>query len=305
MDREGIVLNQRFLAIASGLGIIILSQLMGVLAKLALFDVPAFTFVWLQLAIAAVFLSLRTFVFRRDLIPKTLGRRDWAAIIFVGLVNFGMCRLLMMMAIERLPMNTFVFVLSFVSLVTLGLSVLFLGERPSRVQLVGVVIAILGLRLFFQEWPETTELRGILYAVVVVFGLASCNNVTRWLMSREGDKIESTFLSTMGILVGGIPIVLAGLSLDWPPQVGGVRNGLIILANGLIGIAWVQTVFNGILRTLRSYEASVIAGSGLIWTALLGIPILGEWLTPLEALGVVIVLAGVFLAQWRPEQVRL
>ena len=105
---------------------------------------------------------------------------------------------------------------------------------------------------------------------------------------------------TLALGIGGIPIVLAGLTLDWPPAIGGARNGWIIVANGVIGIALAQTVFNSILRALRSYEASVLAGSGLVWTALLAIPILGEWLDARQVGAVGIVMAGVFLAQWRP-----
>jgi len=293
-------MSGRALAITQGLAIIIASQLMGVLAKLALFEVPAFTFVWLQLASAVVSMAIYTAVFRRDQWPRELAVIDWAAIIFIGIVSFGIVRILMMMSIERLPMNTFVFILSFVSLLTMALSVVFLGERPGRAQLLGTLLAIFGVWLFFPDLPSPEERVGVGYGLLVVLGLAACNNVTRGLVRRQGTALPSSLLSTLALGIGGIPIVLAGLTLDWPPEIGGARNGWIIVANGVIGIALVQTVFNSILRALRSYEASVLAGSGLVWTALLAIPILGEWLDMRQVGAVGIVMAGVFLAQWRP-----
>jgi drug/metabolite transporter (DMT)-like permease len=289
-------------AVVFCLAAIILSQLVGVLAKVALFEVPAFTFVWVQLAAAGVFMLGYTVLVRRDSWPRGLAAIDWAAVVFISVVNFGLVRLLMMMSIERLPMNTFVFVLSFVSLATMVLSILFLRERPGRLQVMGVVLAIGGVWLFFPEIPASVERKGILYALIIVVGLAATNNVTRWLMTRQRDVLPSSLLSTLALAIGGIPVILAGLSMDWPPPIGGLKNGLIILANGIVGIALVQTVFNSMLKTLRSYEASVLAGSGIVWTVLLAIPILGERLEWRQIVAIIVVMTGVLLAQNRPRE---
>ena len=106
-------------------------------------------------------------------------------------------------------------------------------------------------------------------------------------------------ISTIAVWIGGIPVVLAGLTIDWPPAVAGLRNWGIILLNGVVGIAIVLTVFNYVLRTLRSYEASVLAASGVIWTALFAIPILGERLESHQIVGIAVMLAGIVLAQFR------
>jgi drug/metabolite transporter (DMT)-like permease len=58
-------------------------------------------------------------------------------------------------------------------------------------------------------------------------------------------------------------------------------------------------VFNYILRTLRSYEASILASSGVIYTALLAVPILGERLALHQLVGIAMMLVGIALAQVR------
>jgi drug/metabolite transporter (DMT)-like permease len=73
----------------------------------------------------------------------------------------------------------------------------------------------------------------------------------------------------------------------------------VIALNGLVSIAIGFTVFNRALRTLRSYEASVLAASGVIYTALLAVPILGERLAWHEIAGIAMMLAGIVLAQVR------
>ncbi len=292
-------MSSRVAAALCVLAILFFSALMGVLAKLALIEVPAFTFAWLQILSGGFFLTIYTVFFRRGQLPVKLDRREWAAVLFIGLTNFGIVRILMMMSLERLPVTTHTFLLSFVSLATMVMNIAFLGERPGRLQIFGALLAIFGIWLFFPQIPAPQELTGVFYALLVVAGLAASNNITRWLVMKQGDALPSSLLSTLALWAGGIPIVLAGLCFDWPPQIGGIQNGLIILANGVVGIAIVLTVFNSILKTLRSYEASVLAGSGLIWTALLAIPILGERLDLFQAVAIAVMLGGLFLAQLR------
>lgn len=294
-------MNRRKVAIARALVVMFSSALMGVLAKLALFDVPAFTFAWLQIFWGGVFITAYTLVFHRDQFRVNLRPREWAAIGFIGLSNFGIVRILMMASLERLPVTTYTFLLSSVALVTMAMSVVILAERPGRLQILGALLAILGIWLFFPEIPAPQELTGVFYAFLVVLGLAASNNVTRWLVMKKGDVLPSALLSTLALWAGGIPIVAAGLCFDWPPAVGGIQNGLIIFANGVVGIAVVQTVFNAILKELRSFEASILGGSALIWTAFLAIPILGERLDWPEIAAIVVMLSGLFLAQLRPS----
>jgi drug/metabolite transporter (DMT)-like permease len=293
-------LNSRLRAILSVLSILFLSALMGVLAKLALIEVPAFTFAWLQILSGGVFLTVYTLVFNRAHLKLELAPREWAAVVFIGLSNFSLVRILMMMSLERLPATTHTFLGSSVGLVTMAMSIVFLAERPGRLQVLGGVLAIFGIWLFFPEIPAPQEMLGVFYLALVVLGLAASNNVTRWLVTRRGDSLPSSVLSTLAMWIGGIPVVLAGLTFDWPPEVGGLQNGLIIFANGVIGIALVLTVFNSILKTLRSFEASILAGSGLIWTVILAVPILGERLDSIQISAIFVMLLGLFLAQRRP-----
>jgi drug/metabolite transporter (DMT)-like permease len=119
------------------------------------------------------------------------------------------------------------------------------------------------------------------------------------LPTYTGDALSNNILSTVALLVGGAPAVLAGLWLDWPPEVQGVQNWGIIAANGIVGIAIALSVFNYILRTLRSYEASILASSGIIFMAVTACFILGERLDGDQIFGIVMMLLGLALVQIR------
>lgn len=71
------------------------------------------------------------------------------------------------------------------------------------------------------------------------------------------------------------------------------------MLNAVVGITIGLTVWNLILRTLRSYEASLLAGSTVIYTALFAVPILGERLALHQMAGIVSMLIGLFLVQVR------
>ena len=292
-------MNPRLRAIAQTTAIVAAGSFTGVLTKLVLRDVPAFTFLWLQFAIGGVLLTLYTFAWRRERIPRGLGREVWAYIAWIGLANFAVVRLCFMLALERMPATTNAYLVNFVGIVTMLMSIAFLREWPSAIQVAGAVIAIAGLKVFFREIPPPQELLGVLYVAIGILGLASTNNVARKLAQVTGNGLSNNIVSTVALWIGGIPVILAGLATNTPPPVTGLRGWAIIALSALVSITIGLTVWNSILRTLRSYEASILAATTVIWTALFALPILGEHLQPHQVGGILLMLAGVVLAQVR------
>jgi drug/metabolite transporter (DMT)-like permease len=295
----GDLMNPRITAIAQTLTMLLASSFVGVLAKLALRDVPPFTFVWLQIAIGGSLLTLYTFQLRGERIPKGLGRQVWASIIWIGVANFTIVRALFMLSLDRLPATTHAYLVNFVGIATMLMSILILQERPSIFQLLGAGLAVCGLRVFFREIPPPSEVIGVIYVAIAVLALASTNNIARKLGTVTRDGLSNNIISTIALWIGGLPVVLAGLRIDWPPPVAGWKNWGIILLNAIVTIAIGLTVWNYILRTLRSYEASMLAASGVIYTAILAVAILGERLALHQIVGIAMMLVGLSLVQVR------
>ena len=53
------------------------------------------------------------------------------------------------------------------------------------------------------------------------------------------------------------------------------------------------------MRTLRAYAASILASSGVMYTAILAVPLLGERLTLHQIIGIAMMLVGIALVQGR------
>jgi len=287
------------IAILQTLTVVLLGSCAGVLAKLSLSQVSPVTFVWLQFLIGGLVLTGYTFFWRKERLPKNLGWRIWVGIVWLGVANFTICRVLFMLALDKIPATTYVYLVNFAGIVTMLMSMYMLREHPSLYQLLGAVIAITGLRIFFQTIPPPSEIQGLLYLSIAIIAISTTNNVARKLGMMSAGKISTAMISTLALWIGGLPVVIYGLFVDMPPAVAGWRNWAIIALNGVVTIALGLTVWNYILKTLRSYEAAILASTSVIITAVLAIPILGETLNLTEMGGIATMMFGLVLVQIR------
>lgn len=273
-----------------------------VLAKRALINVGPLTFVWLTIAVGMLVLSFHTFILRQERIPVGLGWKIWAYIAIVGLGNFTIARVALTLALERLPAITHSYLLNYVGLVTMALSVLILRELPSAVQIIGVGIAMVGTRVFFLEAPPSQEPFGVALVLIGILAIGYANNYARKLALVSHFSLSNNFISTAALLIGGSITILICIALEWPPKVFGLANWLIILYFGAIWIAFSQTQWNHILRTLRTYEASVLTTTSPFITAILALPVLGERLTVNQLAGTTILMVGLVLVYFRKKK---
>lgn len=295
--------KDRIIAIGQCLGVLILMSLGGVLMKIALFEVHPITFAWLTVGIGMIMMSIYTFVIRKEQVPKGLSKQVWFFIIMIGVCNFTISRLTRPFAMQRLPVVTTSYVGNFIGFITMGMSIFILKESPTIFQILGALIAFAGIRLFFFVGPTSYEFIGILFILVGIFAVAYTNNIARKLAIVTKNELSNNIVSTLALLIGGTLTVLFGLIFDWPPQISGWGNWGIILYTSLVGISIGLTVWNKILRTLRSYEASILGASTIIWTSILAVIILKETLTVHKIIGMGLMIIGLVLVQVRKGKI--
>jgi len=291
--------RQRLIAIFS-LVLILLSMSFGtILMKMVLFEVKPLTLTWLSVLVGMIVMTLYTFVIRREKVPSGLEARVCGYIIVIGLCNFVISRISRPFALERLPAITTTFLGNFIGFITMGMSVFILKEKPSVYQLLGAVVAVTGLTIYFEQIPTDYELVGVGLILVGIIAVAYTNNIARKFAIITDFKFSNSMLSTLALLIGGVITVGIGLALDWPPQVGSLRNWGIILYVGIVMIGVGLTGWNYFLRVLRSYEASILGATSVIWTAILAWIFLGEALSWFQIGGIALLLVGLMLVQVR------
>lgn len=296
--------RERAIAIAQTVTVLMFMSLGTVWMKLALSDISPWTFVALSVLIGMVAMTIYTFVIRRERIPRGLSREVWFYIIMIGLCNFTISRTVQTLALQRLPATTSSYITNFIGFITMGMSIFILKESPTVFQVLGAVVAIIGLRVFFVEIPSAYELVGVALTFVGITAVAYTNNIARKLALVTKNELSNNIISTVALLIGGSLTVIIGLAADFPPHVESLTNWGILLYSGIVATAVGLTVWNKILRTLRSYEASILGASTVIWTALLAIPILGEHLAPNQIAGIVLMIVGLVLVQVRRGRFR-
>ena len=292
-------MNKRIVAILQASGVLILMSMGTILTKIVLADVPPFTYAWTSIGVGMIIMSIYTFLVRREPVPQKLGKKIWIYIILIGVCNFTISRLTRPIAIERLPVITNSYVGNFIGFITMALSIVILKEYPSIFQLLGAGVAIYGITLYFNAPLESGEFIGILLILVGIVAVAFTNNIARKLAIITQNNLSNNFISTSALLIGGIGAIVAGLIFDFPPKVPDLKSWGIIIYSGAINISLGLTVWNHILRTLRSFEASILGASSIIWTTLLAVIILNEPLAVNQVLGMLTMIAGLLLVQVR------
>ena len=186
-------------------------------------------------------------------------------------------------------------------------------RRPSTGTLAGVALAIAGIMLVLNIFGGETShvdttgvIWGLTAAVCAVFYFMMSDKVTS---SAEGDAeggLNAITLATGGLVVAGAAVtalgvvgimpltfttndvVIAGITAPWfvPLFVLGVISTAIAYTLGIGGVA-----------RLRPSFASLVGLSEVLFAVLWAWLLIGEAMTPLQAIGGAVVLAGLTLAR--------
>jgi O-acetylserine/cysteine efflux transporter len=276
-----------------------------ILTKVSFEKISPGIFVYLSIGIAMVAMVVYTFVIKKERIPTELmNRKVWFYIIQIGFFNF-VTGTLGVYALNFMPATTNTYLSNFIGFITMGMSILILKESPSIFQVLGAIIAFSGLRVFFPEPPQGGELLGIFLILISISGVAYTNNIARKLAVETKNKISNNVISTLAIMIGApISILIYLLIEGLPKEMPSLGTWGVVLFVGLFNRAIGLTVWNLILRTLRSYEASILGASTVIWTSLLAVMFLNEQLSINQIIGIGMMLVGLVLVQIRTGPVK-
>lgn len=177
------------------------------------------------------------------------------------------------------------------------------GHAPTRLTLVGGLVAVVGLVLLLDLGPDTTvTLTGVLWALGAMVGAA----VYFVLSADHGSGLPPIVLAAGGLLVGGSVIWLAGLAGIVPLA---VTTTAVSLAGAtvpwwvpVIGLAVVTSALaytTGIAagRRLGARLASFVALTEVLMAVVFAWLLLGQLPLPVQLAGGALVLVGVIVVK--------
>jgi drug/metabolite transporter (DMT)-like permease len=172
-----------------------------------------------------------------------------------------------------------------------------LGERIRGMQWFAVLLALTGLVFILQPWHLHGSLMSMGLAVMAGISWALSVIFHKKLIQRVPD-LDLLSFTAWQMLFGSIPIVLFALGdigkpIDWNPTYLGAVVFSVLLANALGWMAW--------LYALQRLPAGVASMTSMLIPV---IAVLSAWLqlgerpTPVEALGMALIIGALIVISW-------
>lgn len=293
-------MNPRTRALIQALFVTFLWSTSWVLIKIGLQDIPALTFAGLRYFLA--FLVLIPFLNRSTPgIPlRALTRRDWLALIGLGLLYYTITQGTQFLGLAYLPAINFSLLLNSTAILVTVFAIPLLKEIPTILQWIGIGVFVLGALVFYA--PQEIETGHIIgYVIAGLHILAtSLSSIAGRAINRSG-RIHPLTVTVVSMGVGSVVLLMTGLIIEPFPQLGW-QEWLIILWLAIVNTAIAFTLWNQTLRTLTAIESSIINNTMLVQITLLAWIFLGERFSWIQGIGLVLAAAGALLVQIRRQE---
>ncbi|MFP3991379.1 EamA family transporter [Streptomyces sp. E11-3] len=219
----------------------------------------------------------------------------WWRSAVLGALNIGAFFPLLFLAAYRLPGGTAAVFGSMGPLFVAGLAMLLLGERPSLRTLLTGVAAALGVSLVVLQATATLDAVGIAAALASSGSMSAGTVLTkRW---GRPDGVGALVMTGWQLTAGGLLIAPIAFLFEGAPPVLDGRNlaGYVYLAaaNTAVGY-WLW--FRGIGQ-LTATQVTFLGPLSPLTAAVIGWAALGESLTPVQVVGMVIALSAALVGQ--------
>ena len=238
-------------------------------------------------------LAIMFFWLRVGPAPVSFGpRARWIAlalgVLFAGII-FGIFKAIQLIQVPIAILTYFVYPL------LTGISGALFGiERLGLRGTIAAIVAFLGLALMIGANPQNLALSGIGFAL----GAALCRTAVLLIARMELSHVDPR-LTTWYSLVSSTAIfaIAAVVTLNWqPPQTAVGWAAIIIVA---IGTAVATLTLFISTNRIGPFRSALIMNLEPLLATILSAPLLGEVITPIQALGGAIMLAALVAFQSR------
>ncbi|HIK14282.1 MAG TPA: EamA family transporter [Leptolyngbyaceae cyanobacterium M33_DOE_097] len=217
----------------------------------------------------------------------------WWRMLVLGCLNIGIFQALLFVAAYRLPGGVAATAGAVQPLLVVLFSWLAFGEKPSKRAVVAAIAGFVGVGLLVLS--PAARLDGVGVAAAII-GAASMGLGTI-LTKRWKRPAPLLVFTAWQLMVGGILLLPIALIVEGPFTQLTHTNLLGFLYLGLIGTGLAYAIW---FRGIDKLTASAVSYLGLlspVVAALIGFVVLNQTFTPVQLVGVAIVLTSVFIGQ--------
>lgn len=292
MDKPFGLSSTRTIAIAEAILATFIWASSFIFVKLLLPDIGPLLIAGLRYFLA--FLILSPLILRQERKLASIRPKLWGQFAIIGVSAYSIGNGALFWALQYLDATTVSFMMSVSPLLIMFAGMVILREFPSRWQIGGVVVSLIGGVLFFSPGLTSEEPLGLAIAMLGLLGFTAFGIQGRAIArSREVSTLD---LTGFPLALGGGVLLIIGLMVESRPVLS--LNGWFIIAwLAIVNTAFAYFLYNHALKTITALEMNVLLNLSPLGTALLAWLILGETLSAIQILGVLIVIVGVTIVQ--------
>jgi probable blue pigment (indigoidine) exporter len=228
------------------------------------------------------------------LIVRQLPERAWwGRIAVLGALNFSILWAMLFLAAYRLPGGVAATITSVQPLFVVFLARFFLGATVRALSVAAAVVGIGGVALLVLTPNARLDAIGIAAAFAAAVSMAFGTVLSR----RWQPPVSALAFTAWQLTAGGLLLLPFALWLEPPLPVLTATNWLGFAWLGLIGAAVTYIVwFRGVAR-LESAAVAPLTFLSPVTAVILGWALLGQTLSVLQVVGILVVIASIWLSQ--------
>lgn len=227
-------------------------------------------------------------------IPVDEIRGNILPLALIGIFSYAVGNGALHFALQFLPATLVSFLTSFISPMVLILGIVWLKEFPTPIQLMGIVIALLGVVLYFYPQQLPMHIKGFGILMLGLLGLALQAILMRYL--ARSKKSHTITLTTIPLIIGGGCLLIISLFVEGFPIIS-PKTVLILswltIFNTIIG----QLLYSSALSEMKAIQANLILNLLPFFTAIFAWFLLGEQLSDKQLAAMSVAFIGTYLVQ--------
>lgn len=217
----------------------------------------------------------------------------WWRILLLGSLNIGIFQALLFVAAYRLPGGVAATAGAIQPLLVVLFSWIILNENPSKLSIGAAIAGFVGVGLLVLG--PTARLDSI--GVVAAIAGAATMGLGTVLVKRWKRPVSLLVFTAWQLAVGGIVLLPIALVIEGPITHLSTINLLGFVYLGLVGTGVAYTLW---FRGIDKLKASAVSYLGLmspVVATLIGFVLLHQTFTPIQLIGIALVLMSVLLGQ--------
>lgn len=271
-----------------------------VATRVAVQEIPPLSLAVIRFAQGALILYLCLFIGARDLLKVKSG--DLPFLIFLGAILFAIFPVTFNVGIKYTQASRAALMMSTMPLWSALLARILVKERLTLRQIIGIVITLAGVGVVISEkgsfWGQgnTLEFLGDALMLLTAFCAALYGVLAKKMLARYSAITVITYAMIFGTI-----LLSPTLFFENPWQtLAQIDKKLIsiVLFLGVLGGALGFFLWTYALTRLSPTQVAVYANANPMVAIILGIVLLGESLSPVFIIGLVILVVGICFVNW-------